>query len=157
MRVLTVVRVSPRFTLSLWRPFAPETEVLTTDPASQLDVRMHAAEGTRPKVRVFQWSMLDDPLGGVEAPAERTRLQALFESLRLDVDPSHRTIDRLGPLLDLARQVLASDGVVWSHTQAPQESGEGETRLNALLALANQIAWLLEVYRDLPNTWVSIK
>lgn len=99
--------------------------------------------------------MLQDPLGGVESTDKRLRLQALFESLRLDVDPTQRTIDRLESLLDVSRQVLADRGVVWS--LAPLESVDGETRLNALLALANQIDWLLEVYRDLPNTWVSIK
>ena len=149
------MRESSGFTLSLWRSFAPEAEILTTDPASQRDIQLHTPEATRPKVRVFQWSMLQDPLGGVESTDKRLRLQALFESLRLDVDPTQRTIDRLESLLDVSRQVLADGGVVWS--LAPLESVDGETRLNALLALANQIDWLLEVYRDLPNTWVSIK
>lgn len=149
------MRESSGFTLSLWRSYAPETEILTTDPASQRDVRLHTPEGTRPKVCVFRWSMLEDPLGGVESQEKSRRLQALFESLRLDVDPTQRTVARLEPLLDVSRQILASGGVVWS--LAPRESVDGETRLNALLALANQIDWLLEVYRDLPNTWVSIE
>lgn len=118
---------------------------------------MHTEETGQPKVRVFQWFMQEDPVGGVVAPKDRDRLRAQIASLRLQVDPTQRTIDRLELLLRTSRQVLARDGVIWSQSEAQQNPVGGETRLNALLALANQLAWLLEVYKDLPNTWVSIK
>ena len=133
------------------------TQVLFSETDSQRQVEIDRAEPATLVEPVFSWTVQDDPLAGVECAEARKRLQLALAALAIDEPYHQRTISHLQPLLEEAQKLLDTDTVRWSLSQSPADTDGDEPRLNALLALTNQIQWLVAMFRDLPNTWVSIR
>ena len=148
---------SPRYSLSIWGAFDPPNEMLFNATESQRQVIIDPGGAVALVERVYVWSVQDDPLAGVVDVDARTRLQARLDSLKIDEPCRMRTIADLQSLVDEARRILGGPMVSWSPSLTPTEPrGEGH-RLNSLLAFTKHLEWLIDVFKDVPHTWVSLR
>lgn len=148
---------SPRFALTIWRTLSTPSGTLFSDAQSQRQTRIDRTGAAELLEPVFTWFIQDDPLAGVEDTAARERLQAQIAALSIEVPQEKRTIGCLQSLLDESRKVLKGGTVHWNDSQAAVDTGSGEPLVNSLLALTKQLEWLMTVFKELPNTWVSIR
>lgn len=148
---------SPRYSLSIWGAFDPPNEILVNATESQRQVMIDPGAPVVLVERVYAWSVQDDPLVGVLDVEARTRLQASLDSLKINEPCRMRTIADLQSLVDEARRILGGPMVSWSPSSTPTEPpGEGH-RINSLLAFTKHLEWLIDVFKDVPHTWVSLR
>ena len=148
---------SPRFALTIWRTLSTPTGTLFSDDQSRRQTQIDKTGAGELVEPVFTWLIPDDPLAGIEDTEARECLQTQIVALRIDAPRETRTIGCLQSLLDKAREVLDGGTIHWNHSQAAADTGREEPLVNSLLALTKQLEWLMAVFKDLPNTWVSIR
>ncbi len=125
---------------------------------SEQPVRELAGMDSGLHTEVFTWRTSEDPLGGVVSQDARDKLaQALFGALDIHIHPQERSIALLRSFVDAAKTVLETGPVEWSESQSSSiDNGEAQ-RLNPLLALVNQLSWLIDVFEGQPNISVSVR
>ena len=154
---------SSKFTVSVWRAFVPKTALVMSAvgmgaDTEQPEIHVLTKENTDLQKEVFCWRMLEDPFGGIADQSEREKLrEQLLEKMAIRVDPRQRSVESLRSFVDAANRVLADGGVEWSGSQSPLGDGDEGKRLNPLLALVNQLSWLIDVFEGQPNTSVSVR
>lgn len=107
--------------------------------------------------RVYVWSGQEHPLIGVVDIEARAQLQAKLDSLKISGPCQMHTIDDLQSLVDEARGILGGPMVTWGPSSAPAEPHAEASLVNSLLAFTKHLEWLIAIFKDVPNTWVSIR
>ena len=148
--------------ISIWSAYSPSAPlVMTTSGDSGTEATTSIRElrslGSGLHQEIFSWRINEDPFGGVANNDDRLRLRgALLEALGVEADPAARGVAKLREFLDDANAVVSSGRVEWSGSQS-SASDEDEHRINPLLALINQIDWLVSVFDEQPEISVTVR
>ncbi len=107
---------------------------------------------------VFGWRMPEDLFAGIADEGDRDKLKAaLFDKMAIEIDPNERPIDSLQSFIDVANKILDANRVEWIGSRNPFGDDDEEKRLNPLLALVNHLSWLIGMFKDMPNTSISVR
>lgn len=148
---------SSAYSLSIWAPFDPPTEMLFNAAESTRQVQVDSGGAGVLMERVYVWSGQEHPLIGVVDIEARARLQAKLDSLKISGPCQMHTIGDLQSLVDEARGILGGPMVTWGPSSAPAEPYAEASPVNSLLAFTKHLEWLIAIFKDVPNTWVSIR
>jgi hypothetical protein len=136
---------APGRPLSLWRGDQNEQQVISGDSEIQQEI--------------FSWQMREDPFDGVLEEEDRARLRAvLLDRFEPSSNPSDRRVERLDEFVVEADRILDGGNAEWTISlDPPQEDEDAPYRLNPLLALRNQIEWLISSFGGIPGLSVSVR
>ena len=154
---------SSKFKFSLWAPFVPKTALVMNNgsqhrSAEEDTVSHFSNESPNLQKEVYRWRMVEDAFGGVLDATDRETLEnLLFTTMELNADPSTRTIDALRKFVEEAHHYIDSGRAEWTDSQDPLSEELEDVRLNALLALANHLSWIISIFEHQPNISVSVR
>lgn len=136
---------APGRPLSLWRGDQNTQEIISRDSEIQQEI--------------FSWQMREDPFDGVLDEEDRARLRAvLLDRFEPSSKPSDRRVERLDEFIGEANRILDGGKAEWTISlDPPQEDEDAPYRLNPLLALRNQIEWLIGSFGGIPGLSVSVR
>ena len=158
MEEFGLVRESSSFKISVWSAFVPETDLAMDTGPDEPVVRMVTKQSSGLHKEVFGWRMLEDLFAGIADESDREDLKvALFDTLAIEINPKDRSIDNLKSFIDVANRILDANGVEWIGSRNPFGDDDEGKRLNPLLALVNHLSWLISMFKDMPNTSVSVR
>ena len=136
----------------------PETDLAMDTGADEPAVRMVAKQSSGLHKEVFGWRMPEDLFAGIVDEGDRDKLKAaLFDKMAIEIDPNERPIDSLQSFIDVANKILDANRVEWIGSRNPFGDDDEEKRLNPLLALVNHLSWLIGMFKDMPNTSISVR
>ncbi len=149
---------SSSFKISVWSAFAPQTDLAIDTGSGEPQVRVVAKQSSGLHKEVFGWRMSEDLFAGIADESDRDKLKAaLFDKMAIDIDPNKRSIDSLKSFVDVANEILDANRVEWIGSQNPSGDDDEKGRLNPLLALVNHLSWLIGMFKDMPNTSISVR
>ncbi len=149
---------SSSFKISVWSAFAPQTDLAVDTGSDDPAVRMVAKQSSGLHKEVFGWRMPEDLFAGIADESDRDKLNAaLFDKMAIEIDPNERSIDSLKSFIDVANEILDANRVEWIGSQIRFGDDDEERRLNPLLALVNHLQWLIGMFKDMPNTSISVR
>lgn len=146
------------FKISVWSAFVPESDLAMDTGSDEAAVRVVAKQSSGLHKEVFGWRMPEDLFAGIADESDRDRLKAaLFDKMAIEIDPNERTIDSLRSFVDVANKILDDNRVEWIGSRNPFGDDDEGNRLNPLLALVNHLSWLIGMFKDMPNTSISVR
>ena len=154
---------SSKFQLSLWAPFVPKTALIMNNASQhtsteEATVSHFSNESPNLHKEVYRWRMQEDAFGGITDDTDRETLKKLlFSSMELNADPTTRTIEALKKFVDEAHHSIDKGKAEWTGSQDPLSEELDEVRLNALLALANHLSWIIGIFEHQPGISVSVR
>ncbi len=136
---------APGRPLSLWRGDQNEQQVISGESEIQQEI--------------FSWQMREDPFDGVLEEEDRALLRAvLLDRFEPSSNPDDRRVERLVEFVVEADRILDSGKAEWTISlDPPQEDEDAPYRLNPLLALRNQVEWLIGSFGGIPGLSVSVR
>lgn len=143
--------------LSVWRDFAPGRP-LSLWKGDQNE--QHVISGdSEIQQEIFSWQMREDPFDGVLDEQDRAQLRAvLLDRFEPSISPNERGVERLDEFVAEADRILNGSNAEWTISlDPPQEDEDAPYRLNTLLALRNQIEWLIGSFGGIPGLSVSVR
>lgn len=143
--------------LSVWRDFAPGRP-LSLWRGDQNGQQVISGE-SEIQQEIFSWQMREDPFDGVLEEEDRARLRAaLLDRFEPSSHPSDRRVERLDEFVGEVDRILNGERAEWTISlDPPQEDEDAPYRLNPLLALRNQIEWLIGSFGGIPGLSVSVR
>ena len=143
--------------ITIWQPyFAGFMLAIGQDDASGLNILDGDTELQR---EVFTCAIQEDVWAGVTDDHKRASLSSRFiDAFQPMLPPTDRGMAELSAFVSDLREVALSSASEWSPSAAAgDDEGAPPLMVNNLLALYHQLAWLLDVFRDLPGASVSIR
>lgn len=143
--------------LSVWRDFAPG-KPLALWSGGQREQQVISGD-SEIQQEIFSWQMREDPFDGVLAEEDRAKLrELLLDRFEPSSDPRQRRVNGLKDFVDEADRVLTGGKSEWTISlDPPKEDEDAPYRLNPLLALRNQIEWLIGSFGGIPGLSVSVR
>ena len=146
-----------KFRITIWQPyFAGFMLAVGQDDSSGLNILDSDTELQR---EVFTCPIEEDVWAGVTDDEKRTSLSSRFiDAFQPMLPPADRSMAAFEAFVAELRDVALSPASEWSPSAAALvDAGTPPVMVNNLLALYQQLAWLLDVFRDLPGASVSIR
>ncbi|GAN69586.1 hypothetical protein [Acetobacter orleanensis] len=143
--------------LSVWRDFAPGRP-LSLWKGDQNGQQVISSD-SEIQQEIFSWQMREDPFDGVLEQEDRARLRAgLLDRFEPSRKPSDRRVERLDEFVSEVDRILNGGRAEWTISlDPPREDEDAPYRLNSLLALRNQIEWLIGSFGGIPGLSVSVR
>jgi hypothetical protein len=140
--------------VSVWRPHGTSRSLANASdvPPEYFD------QDTLLLEEVFSWQVAEDVWSGITSQELRERLQ---EKLRTTFDPylspTTRRFDKLQPVLDELKAVAQSEHSGWCSSQQDADDQGNSLLLNPLSAFCNQLHWLNDVFKNVPNASLTVR
>jgi len=143
--------------VTIWQPYFAGR--MLAFGASNLETLELLERDTELQREIFTWPVAEDVWAGIVDDDARTRLRDKFiNDFQPMVTPAARSMSRLGAFVEELKTVAYSNASDWStsETGAP-ESNETSFMINAGLAFYHHLAWMHEVFADVPGASVSVR
>jgi hypothetical protein len=143
--------ISHSIHISIWREFKPRR------PLTHVDRRFDTNDAELWE-EVFSWRTEEDCFGGIEDAELRKNLHDLLvERFQPERPPEERQMQRLREFIDAAREAISRRASEWTACGDAPDDNEYPYRINALLALTDQIEWILNSYLGHPGISVVVR
>lgn len=146
-----------KFRVTVWQPYFAGCMLAIGQQDSNV---FNVFDGdTELQREVFTCAIEEDVWAGLTDDAKRTSLSNKFiDAFQPMLAPSERDMLAFGAFVAELRDVALSPASEWSPSaSAVVDVGTPPIMVNGLLALYQQLSWLLDVFRHLPGASVSVR